>query len=180
VRAASGAAQRFGHRRRQALELAAGALEARLVLHRRRRGAHVEPQDARGEAVLDRLVEGLQRLLVAAEGVEHLAEAAPRPAVGRPREEGRLEISVEDEGPGVPSGEEEHIFERFVRTEVARGRPGGAGLGLPISRCLAEVHGGTLRLARNGPGGATFVVRLARGEPVGASAPGADVVIGRS
>jgi signal transduction histidine kinase len=74
--------------------------------------------------------------------------------------DGAVEIRVSDEGPGVPPAERERIFERFVRLDAARGRPGGAGLGLPIARCIAEAHGGTLVLADSGPAGSTFRVRL--------------------
>ena len=71
-----------------------------------------------------------------------------------------VEITVSDEGPGVPPADRERIFERFVRVDAARSRPGGAGLGLPIARCIAEAHGGVLALAQSGPPGSTFLVRL--------------------
>jgi heavy metal sensor kinase len=74
--------------------------------------------------------------------------------------DGVVEVAVRDEGPGVPVSERERIFERFVRVDAARSRPGGAGLGLPIARCLAEAHAGTLELAESGPSGSTFLVRL--------------------
>jgi heavy metal sensor kinase len=70
------------------------------------------------------------------------------------------EISVSDTGSGVPLEDRDRIFERFVRLDPARSRPGGAGLGLPIARCIAEAHGGTLTLEGGGPSGCTFVVRL--------------------
>ena len=91
--------------------------------------------------------------------------AGGRVTVRLAAEAARFEISVRDEGPGIPPGEEERIFERFVRTEAGRGRPGGAGLGLPIARCVAEAHGGTVLLATRGPGGSTFLARLPRGAP---------------
>jgi heavy metal sensor kinase len=74
--------------------------------------------------------------------------------------DGVVEIAVSDEGPGVPPEDRERIFERFVRVDAARSRPGGAGLGLPIARCIAEAHGGTLTLAPSGPRGCSFLVRL--------------------
>jgi heavy metal sensor kinase len=74
--------------------------------------------------------------------------------------DGLVEIAVKDEGTGVPSEDRERIFERFVRVDAARSRPGGAGLGLPIARCIAEAHGGTLALVDSGPSGSTFLVRL--------------------
>ena len=77
-----------------------------------------------------------------------------------------LEISVSDTGGGVPPEDRDRIFERFVRLDPARSRPGGAGLGLPIGRCIVEAHGGTLSLADSGPSGSTFVVRLPRDRAV--------------
>lgn len=65
-----------------------------------------------------------------------------------------------DDGPGVPEGQRENIFERFVRLEPDRARSsGGSGLGLGISRSLAEAHGGTL-LCLPAAKGAMFELRL--------------------
>jgi signal transduction histidine kinase len=75
---------------------------------------------------------------------------------------GQIEISVVDTGGGVPAAEHDRIFERFVRLDPSRQRPGGAGLGLPIARCIAEAHGGTLRLAESTPAGSRFLVSLPR------------------
>jgi len=77
-------------------------------------------------------------------------------------------VEVCDEGPGVPPELREQIFERFFRVDPARtGMNGsGAGLGLPIARWIAEVHGGTLRLERSGPEGSTFVGVLPRSSRV--------------
>jgi signal transduction histidine kinase len=73
---------------------------------------------------------------------------------------------VEDTGPGVPSDSRERIFERFYTADAARTRTadewhaGGAGLGLPIARWIAEAHHGELRLADTGPSGSRFVLAL--------------------
>ncbi|PRH76264.1 two-component sensor histidine kinase, partial [Streptomyces solincola] len=70
-------------------------------------------------------------------------------------------LAVADDGAGVPEGERERIFERFVRLDDARSRDeGGAGLGLAIARDVAARHGGTLRAARSPSGGARFELRL--------------------
>jgi two-component system sensor histidine kinase PilS (NtrC family) len=66
----------------------------------------------------------------------------------------QAEVLVADDGPGVPPGDRERIFQRFVTT-----RPGGNGLGLSTSREIAEAHGGTLSLLDT-DAGATFAVRL--------------------
>ena len=74
------------------------------------------------------------------------------------------EITVDDNGPGVPAGEEEKIFDRFRRGESDRARngrkTGGYGLGLSIARRIAERHGGTLELAESKFGGAMFRMEL--------------------
>lgn len=67
---------------------------------------------------------------------------------------GGLDVEVADRGPGIPAGEEDQVFERFHRGGRATGQ--GAGLGLAIARAIAEVHGGTLRLAPRDGGGASF------------------------
>jgi signal transduction histidine kinase len=65
----------------------------------------------------------------------------------------RLEILVRDEGPGLPQGELNRVFEPFYRVEASRSREtGGTGLGLTIARSVAEAHGGSVVL-RNRPEG---------------------------
>lgn len=62
-------------------------------------------------------------------------------------------IDVEDEGPGLPPGEEERVFEPFYRLERSRSREtGGTGLGLSVARSIARLHGGDVVLT-NLPGG---------------------------
>jgi len=70
-----------------------------------------------------------------------------------------LEASVEDDGPGIPEGREEEIFESFARGERQATRR-GAGLGLAICRAIVEAHGGTIRFERREPKGARFVFTL--------------------
>lgn len=70
------------------------------------------------------------------------------------------EIRVADTGCGIPPADRDRIFERFVRLDTARESSGGAGLGLPIARWIAESHGGTLTIAASGAGGSTFLARL--------------------
>jgi signal transduction histidine kinase len=69
-------------------------------------------------------------------------------------------LTVADDGPGIPAGAREAVFERFTRLDEARTpASGGAGLGLAIARDAAVRHGGTLDLDGGGPG-ARFVLRL--------------------
>jgi len=69
----------------------------------------------------------------------------------------RLVIRVEDDGPGLSSKAMRHAFDPFF-SERPAGR--GRGLGLPLAKCLVELHAGTVRLEPGGHGGTTAVVTL--------------------
>ena len=73
-----------------------------------------------------------------------------------------VEVVVSDTGIGISPEFLPHLFERFRQADAGTTRErGGLGLGLAISRHLAEMHGGTIHAASGGPGrGATFTVRL--------------------
>jgi signal transduction histidine kinase len=66
---------------------------------------------------------------------------------------------VEDEGPGIPPGMEERIFEKYVRASEA-GSKAGLGLGLYLARHIIERHGGTLTATTGRTRGACFICRL--------------------
>jgi two-component system, OmpR family, sensor kinase len=73
------------------------------------------------------------------------------------------EISVTDNGSGIPGELQPRIFERFFRGDQARSRSNpniGAGLGLSIAKWIAEAHHGSLQLTRSGPAGTVFTARL--------------------
>jgi two-component system sensor histidine kinase KdpD len=78
--------------------------------------------------------------------------------------EGMLEVSVADEGPGIPAGQEESIFEKFTRGEKESSTP-GVGLGLAICRAIVEAHGGSIALDRTQGRGSRFVFKLPLGAP---------------
>jgi signal transduction histidine kinase len=74
---------------------------------------------------------------------------------------GAIQIEVTDQGPGVATGEEERIFERFYRADAARARSGGgSGLGLAIAKWIVDMHGGEIRVDRIEPKGCRMVVSL--------------------
>ncbi len=76
--------------------------------------------------------------------------------------DGTVEIAVHDEGPGLTPEQRAHVFERFYRVDPSRSRAlGGSGIGLAITRALAEAMGGVVRAESDGPGqGSTFTVAL--------------------
>lgn len=75
----------------------------------------------------------------------------------------RLEIRIDDEGPGIPAKELERVFEPFYRLEGSRSRDtGGTGLGLTIAKSIAEDHGGGLTLANRSGGGLAVTLTLPR------------------
>ena len=81
-----------------------------------------------------------------------------------------LEISVVDQGIGIPTGEIDRIFERFYRVDPARHRStGGTGLGLSIVKHVAATHGGDVRVWSQQGQGSTFTLTLplARERPEG-------------
>jgi signal transduction histidine kinase len=72
-----------------------------------------------------------------------------------------VEISVSDNGPGIPPDQLERIFERFTRGDAGlTQRVGGTGLGLAISKSLVELHGGSIGAESTVGQGSTFHVRL--------------------
>jgi two-component system, OmpR family, sensor histidine kinase SenX3 len=76
---------------------------------------------------------------------------------------GMVEISVVDQGIGIPSGELDRIFERFYRVDPARHRStGGTGLGLSIVKHVAATHGGEIRVWSVEGQGSTFTLTLPR------------------
>jgi hypothetical protein len=78
-----------------------------------------------------------------------------------PPADGVATIEVEDDGPGIPPGELERVFEPFHRGEPSRSREtGGVGLGLPIARNILRAHGGDVVLTNRPIGGVKATVTL--------------------
>ncbi len=78
------------------------------------------------------------------------------------REEGGVEISVRDEGPGIADGDLPRIFDEFVQLPSSSPRAQGTGLGLPISQRLARLLGGELHVTSTIGEGSTFRLLLPR------------------
>jgi signal transduction histidine kinase len=100
------------------------------------------------------LVNLLRNAREAIEGAEPPRAGLIRVAVER--EGPQMAVRLADNGPGVPERAQAKLFQPFAGS----GRPGGTGLGLAISRELAQANGGSLDLARTGPEGAVFELRL--------------------
>jgi signal transduction histidine kinase len=72
-----------------------------------------------------------------------------------------IEITIDDDGPGIPDAELPRVFQPFYRVEDSRSRDtGGTGLGLAIAQSIVQAHGGELTLANRPGGGLRACIRL--------------------
>lgn len=78
------------------------------------------------------------------------------------RSDDTLEVRVEDEGPGLPAGSEERLFDKFERGHAEAAQP-GVGLGLAICRAIVHAHGGEIHAENRPGGGARFFFTLPLG-----------------
>ena len=89
------------------------------------------------------------------------SEAGTRVAVAARRVGDTVEITVSDQGQGIPASEQSRIFERFYRVDAARSRAtGGTGLGLAIVKHVSATHGGDVSVWSEEGHGSTFTMRL--------------------
>ena len=103
----------------------------------------------------------IERALVnLVENALHYGEGGNQVLVELSSREGEVEVSVTDQGPGVPEADLPHIFERYYRGAEQRSSTKGSGLGLAIVKKIVEVHGSTIRAERGAEGGMRFVFRL--------------------
>jgi signal transduction histidine kinase len=78
-----------------------------------------------------------------------------------PPTDGTVQVTIEDDGPGIPPEEMDRVFEPFRRLEQSRNREtGGVGLGLPIARNMLRAHGGDVVLSNRPRGGLKVLVTL--------------------
>jgi signal transduction histidine kinase len=108
----------------------------------------IRTDPVRLEQILVNLLSNAIRHSPAGSVVTLRARSAPETAV----------VEVIDHGPGVPAELRDRIFEPFERFDPHSGL--GTGLGLPVSRRLAEALGGTLTMEATAGGGATFILKL--------------------
>ncbi len=96
----------------------------------------------------------------------------PEIRIAARRVDGGRRISISDNGPGIPLGDQPHIFERFYRVHKDRSRDaGGTGLGLSIVKSAVEAHGGSVCVESQPGRGAAFHITIPN---TGASAKSAD------
>ena len=112
----------------------------------------------RARAVPGELVQVFLNLLVNAAQACTAGDRRGRLTVRGAVDGDTVRVDVTDDGPGIPVGVRDRVFEAFFTTKP---ETEGSGLGLPISREIAERHGGSLSFV-TGPGGTTFTLRLPR------------------
>ena len=77
-----------------------------------------------------------------------------------------MQITIDDDGPGIPEADFERAFAPFVRLEESRSREtGGIGLGMAIARSIVRGHGGDITLANRAEGGLRVTLHLPRAGP---------------
>ena len=135
----------------------------------RERGTRVELSLPDGvppvRADADRLMQVMVNLLSNAS--KFVPEKGGRVDVALRCEGDGIVVEVRDNGPGVPPADRANVFEKFRQGGDALSRPGGTGLGLPISRQIVDHFGGSMWLESNPGGGACFAFRLPFGTTQG-------------
>jgi two-component system, OmpR family, sensor kinase len=103
----------------------------------------------------DLLAQAIRNLLANAD------RHAARTVLSAVAEDDRLELRVDDDGPGIPPEQRDLVFERFHRIDPGRERErGGSGLGLGIARSIVETHGGRIGVGDSPLGGARVWIEL--------------------
>jgi two-component system, OmpR family, sensor kinase len=110
-----------------------------------------------------RLTQAMMQL--AQNATEHTGDGAEI-ALGSSVTNGLARLWVRDSGAGIPSEDQERIFQRFSRTGDGRRGSAGAGLGLSIVRAIAEAHHGAVEVLSRPGEGATFTVVIPVDQPV--------------
>ena len=97
------------------------------------------------------------------------APAGTTIAITALRDDGHIILQLSDEGPGLPDGARERVFDKFYRVHAADSQRAGTGLGLAICRGFVEAMGGTIAAGnRTDRSGAVFTIVLPAAEPAAA------------
>jgi signal transduction histidine kinase/DNA-binding response OmpR family regulator len=86
----------------------------------------------------------------------------------------KIDISVSDNGIGIPSNEIPYIFQRFFQSSRTADKKGGTGIGLYLAKCYVEMHNGTISASSGENGGTTISITLPSGRQESSEAPGND------
>ncbi len=93
--------------------------------------------------------------------VENAVKYGTRARVSLAKQADELIVTIDDDGPGIPTAELDRVFDPFYRLEVSRSREtGGTGLGLTVARSTIRAHGGDIQLANRSGGGLSVTVTL--------------------
>src|SRR6185503_14290661 len=146
--------------RSEPVDLAEVAREAAVLLaplfeQRRQR---VEPAAAAGAWVVGDRTQLLQVMLNLLGNANKFAPEGTGVRIASGRDGAETVLRVEDQGPGLPPGDEASLFGRYRRFGTAK--PAGAGLGLWIVHSIVRRHGGSVTAETRPEGGARFTVRL--------------------
>jgi two-component system osmolarity sensor histidine kinase EnvZ len=123
------------------------------------RGGHSVALSIAGDLALPVRPHAIKRCLenLIANAVRHAAQVR----VVAVRHATEVEISIDDDGPGIPAESREDVFKPFFRLDPARNaQTGGVGLGLTIARDVVRGHGGDVRIEESPMGGARVRIRL--------------------
>lgn len=123
------------------------------------RAGHQTTLDIVGDTEVTVRADAFRRLLFNL--VSNAARHGDRIAISAHHETRWLVVTVDDDGPGIPSENRDEVFKPFVRLDEARNQDeGGSGLGLAIARDIARSHGGDVSLGDSPLGGLRASVRL--------------------
>lgn len=104
--------------------------------------------------------------------LRHGGSEDPRIRISASRHDAEICVCISDNGPGIPSDDQPHIFERFYRVHKDRSRDaGGTGLGLSIVKNVVQAHGGRVRVESTPGRGAAFHVCLPVQQSPGSNPP---------
>jgi PAS domain S-box-containing protein len=132
--------------------------EASTVAESRKVNLVLKPATGKAEIDSDRMIQVIVNLL--SNAIKFSPEGGDVTLAGKVSGD-ELEVSVTDQGRGVPEKYREAIFERFKQVEASDGkRKAGTGLGLPICKQLVELHGGKIGVDSEEGKGSKFWIRL--------------------
>jgi len=103
----------------------------------------------------------LRRVLInLLENAIKFSGAGSQVEIGVQMEDGTLQFWVQDQGPGIPEGDQQHIFEKFSRLTAVRDPTAGLGLGLAFCQMAVQAHEGTIHVESREGMGSKFIITL--------------------